>query len=144
MKNCKKIIALLFAVLLVTSTTTSVLAAGTTGKDAPGIETRYEKLSGLTATIDLNSSQGIVSCSSTAKTSSALYSIDLEMELIQTDTGDEVASWSVSGGSSVKLLDKPRAVYSGHTYRVKATATVYDANDRVIETAYAYSNTVTY
>lgn len=73
------------------------------------------------------------------------YSADLTAELQKWDNGkwSTIKSWKTNGSYFVRI-EQNWYVLLGNKYRVHATATVYDKNGKVLDTAYKDSVTITY
>lgn len=77
---------------------------------------------------------GIATCSSSVIIDSG-YKVSLTLTLQKSsgnDVGEDVESWSSEGNAEAAISER-RALYSKYSYRVKATATVYDLNGNWIE-----------
>lgn len=77
---------------------------------------------------------GIATCSSSVIIDSG-YKVSLTLTLQKSsgnDVWEDVESWSSEGNAGAAISER-RALYSKYSYRVKATATVYDLNGNWIE-----------
>lgn len=109
-------------------------------------EPRYAIFSLCSADLDITRTVlgGKASCSALAATTKSGYSTQVTAELQKLDgTWKHVTSWTASGSYEAEV-DEIHYVASGNTYRVKATAKVYDANGVLRETATTYSEEVNY
>lgn len=96
---------------------------------ASTIEPRYTGLINLKGSLTI-SAQGKATCDGTVYLESG-YTVDLKVEL--TRDGTTIKTWLNSGSGTVSA-GGIYYVTPGHTYVVTATATVYNANGRVVET----------
>lgn len=103
------------------------------------VQPRYTGISSISANIGISSS-GAATCKGTVDVDPG-YTADLKVELRQ--DGITIKTWTESGSGTIRI-SQVRYVTSGHNYIVKATATVYDGNGKVVETPYVYSGQKTY
>lgn len=103
--------------------------SGTTTARATTMQPKYVVIRSLQATLSI-SEQGRASCVGQLLVASG-YTTHLTMELKR--DGITIMTWRDSGSSSF-TMSKPYYVTSGHTYSVTATATVYNANNQIVET----------
>ena len=100
----------------------SIAQAGT-------IEPRYTNIIDLKGTLSI-SAQGRATCNGSVQIKSG-YTVYLAVELKR--DGTTIKTWLNSGSGTVSA-GGTYYVMSGHTYVVTATATVYNASGRVVET----------
>lgn len=106
---------------------------------AYAVEARYTGVSSLTATLTISNS-GAATCKGTVAVRSG-YKADVKVELKQ--DGTTIQTWTNSGSGTVRA-GGTKYVESGHSYIVTTTVTVYDSNDRVIETPFTDSDKKSY
>lgn len=106
---------------------------------AYAVEARYTGISRLDATLTI-SSKGAASCQGTVAVRSG-YKADIKVELKQ--DGSTIQTWTSSGTGTVRA-GGTYYVESGHNYIVTTTATVYDSNNKVIETPFTDSVSKSY
>lgn len=102
----------------------------------PGIQPLYEEIFRFDPSLTISSS-GYAECSSEVRTPDSSLEIDLTMTLQRSSNGrtwSNVKTWDTSDYGSASL-DKGWFVSSGYSYRVKATADVYDASGDFVESA---------
>ena len=99
------------------------------------IQPRYEEIMRFDPALTISSS-GYAQCSSEIRTFDSSYEIDLTMSLQRSNndgrTWSTVETWDTSDYGSA-ALEEGRFVLSGYSYRVKATAEIYDESGDLIE-----------
>ena len=99
------------------------------------IQPRYEEIMRFDPALTISSS-GYAQCSSEIRTFDSSYEIDLTMSLQRSSndgrTWSTVETWDTSDYGSA-ALEEGRFVLSGYSYRVKATADIYDESGDLIE-----------
>lgn len=99
------------------------------------IQPRYEEIMRFDPALTISSS-GYAQCSSEIRTFDSSYEIDLTMSLQRSSndgrTWSTVETWDTSDYGSA-ALEEGRFVLSGYSYRVKATAEIYDESGDLIE-----------
>lgn len=108
------------------------------------IQPRLSKLTSLNATLDIDAS-GRATCYSSARDSDRTDSVSLYMELQRSSNGSSwttVKSWSTTGSSFVSLTQSWYVNTSGYSYRVVATASVYNSAGTFVESVTATSAVV--
>lgn len=106
-----------------------MLLSGIAVAQASSIEPRYTTIRSLQGTLDI-SVQGSATCRGQVRVLSG-YTVDLTVELKQ--DGTTIKTWLNSGSGTV-TAGGTYYVALGHTYVVTATATVYNANNQIVET----------
>ena len=103
---------------------------------------QYNGTDCITASLTISSS-GLASCSGTITLSYSSYSADMALDLQRYSGGSwhSVKSWSAS---DVTSMHKSYYVTHGYSYRVVASATVYNASGYYVESPSATSPTVYY
>lgn len=144
MKNAtiKRSVSVCMSLLMLFLLNASVFAAESEMTPMP----RYAVFSLCSADLDITRTVlgGKASCSALATTTKSGYSTQVTAELQKLDgTWKKVTSWTASGSYEAEV-DEVYYVASGNTYRVKATAKVYDASGVLKETATTYSGEVNY
>jgi hypothetical protein len=143
-KTSKRITVLALTLLLIaTFLTPTAFAAQYTENKVPIVIPRFARINIFAVDLTI-SSNGYADCYSRVSLTYSSDTVTLTMEL-QKQNGsawNKVNSWNTSGSGTVSL-GKGCYVNSG-TYRVKATAQVYNSSGSLIETATAYSITVNY
>ena len=137
MRNKRKTRGLICAVCIAALLVSGVFAA-MPGGDV--VQPKYVYLNKLSASIDITSS-GRVTAGSKAGVPSAAYSIDLTMTIEKSSDGvnwTSVKSWDTTGSLAISMSEYWYVV-PGYTYRVKAEAEVYNANNVLVERASATS-----
>lgn len=101
---------------------------------ARAVEPRYIGVSRIYSTLNISQS-GAASCSGKVALRDG-YTADLKVELKQ--DGETIKTWTTSGSGTFST-GGTYYVKSGHDYVVTTTATVYDSNEKVIESPSADS-----
>jgi len=119
--------------------TGGVKSTGTQGEITP----QYTYISLLTPGLSINSS-GKAICSGMASAYNSSHTIILTVELQKSGDWSNVKFWSASAtGGSVARIEEDCYVARG-TYRVCATAKVYNASGALLEKKSIYSATIKY
>lgn len=121
-----------FALLMLSSTAFA--------QTRPEIQPLYEEIFRFDSSLTISSS-GYAECASEVSSIDLDNEIELTMTLQRSSNGrtwSNVKTWDTSDYGSASL-DKGWYVSSGYSYRVKATAKVYDANGNFIESDTAIS-----
>lgn len=92
------------------------------------VEPRYTGVTQISSTLNISNS-GAASCSGKVKLRNG-YTADLTVELKQ--DGETIKTWTSSGSGTV-TAGGTYYVMSGHDYIVTTTATVYDSNNKLVE-----------
>lgn len=99
------------------------------------IQPRYEEIMRFDPALTISSS-GYAQCSSEIRTFDSSYEIDLTMSLQRSSnngrTWSTVKTWDTTDYGSA-ALEEGWFVLSGYSYRVKATAEIYDESGDLIE-----------
>ncbi len=141
----KKILsALMICVILASSLAPCTLADGSElSNEEPLIEPRYEVIYTISTTLNISDS-GRAECYASVRIPSG-YEVDLLAELQQKNGNrwETIHDWEDSGSERVSVSG-PWYVMSGYSYRLKVTATTYDAAGTFVEAPVEYSTTVDY
>ncbi|MFR6022892.1 MAG: hypothetical protein ACLUGW_01160 [Oscillospiraceae bacterium] len=107
------------------------------------IQPRYEILGFFTALLSI-SDDGRASCQTTVYVQTG-YRAELTAELQQSNGKGwtTIHSWHAEGSRRVEIIE-PKFVTSGHSYRLKVTATAYDSNGNIVEEPIKYSSVENY
>lgn len=126
----KRFISLFLAMMLFLSVACTGYAA-----EMPEVQPRYKYIASLSASMLINSSTGISTCSSFVKTDPG-YDVNLVCKLQKYNgtTWENVKIWQASGNAYANISEL-WAVYSYYDYRVYVSAFVYDKNGTCVETA---------
>jgi len=144
----KKFVCMGILVLMTVFTAVPAYAAAEVVQHAEtqGVITpQYTYISLLSTGLSINSS-GKATCQGFASAYDDSHTTRLTVELQKSSTSgwSTIKSWSASStGISIAGIEENYYVVSG-TYRVCATAKVYNASGTLLENKSAYSNTVTY
>lgn len=136
----KRIICVVLAVMLVAALVVPVMAA----VKEPSVSPRYSYIEFLSASLAIDDTFGLTDCYAGC----VVYggdSVILTCSL-QQYTGSywtTVKSWTSTTKPSAAIA-KNYAVYSGYTYRVKASCSVYNSSGTLLESGICYSNQVYY
>ena len=95
---------------------------------AQAVEPRYTGVCRLSSNLSISSS-GAATCKGTAMLDSG-YTADVKVELKR--DGTTIKTWTTSGNRTIRISET-HYVLSGHNYIVKTSATVYDSNNKVVE-----------
>ena len=98
------------------------------------VQPRYKHIAVFSADISYGS-WGIATCTSSVIIDSGC-SVTLTLSLQKSSDGpiwENVETWS-DAGTSGAFISEERALYSKYSYRVLATAYVYDSTGRLVET----------
>lgn len=95
---------------------------------AQAVEPRYAGVIRIYSTLNISKS-GAASCSGEVRLRNG-YTTDLKVELKK--DGSTIKTWTSSGSGTVSA-GGTYYVMSGHDYIVTTTATVYDSNNKVVE-----------
>ncbi len=121
--------------------------AANAGIESPGtqgvITPQYTYISTLTPGLEVNSS-GKAICSGMASAYNSSHTTILTVELQKSGDWSTIKSWSASStGVSLAKIEEDYYVVRG-TYRVCATAKVYNASGTLLESRSIYSSTIKY
>lgn len=122
--------------VLVLVLTSAIVAASAYAPSTEVIQPRWARIYSLTASLDISAS-GRADCSSSVRVRDSSDSADLTMSLQRSSNGTSwttVKAWTDSGRGSVSM-DESWYVLSGYSYRVKATAEVYNSSGTLVESA---------
>ena len=106
-----------------------MLLSNITVAQAAAIQPKYIAIHSLQASLSI-SEQGQATCQGQLIVVNG-YTTYLKVELKR--DGITIMTWSGSKSNSF-AISRSHYVTSGHTYSVTATATVYDSNNRIVET----------
>lgn len=135
----KRIFCVLLTLILMAAMVVPAMAA----EQKPSVSPRYSYIQGISAGLTIGTF-GLTDCTA----SSVVFggdSVVLTCSL-QQYTGSywtTVKSWTSTDNPSA-LIAKNYAVYSGYTYRVKASCAVYNSSGTLLESGYIYSDQVYY
>ena len=135
----KRIICVLLAVMLVAALVVPAMAA----VKEPSVSPCYSYIEGLSASLSINS-WGLTDCYASGVVyggDSVVFTCSLQQ--YNGSYWSTVKSWS-STTKPTATIAKNYAVYSGYTYRVKASCSVYNSSGTLLENGYIYSNEVYY
>ena len=130
------VVALCVAMIFVTSAMAAV--------PEQDITPQYTYISKLSAGLTISDATGISNCVGSCFAPSA-DSVKLTCKL-QRYTGSAwttVKTWSATAAHSTAITEQ-YAVYSGYTYRVRITCSVYNASGVLVESGTCYSHQVEY
>lgn len=135
----KRFFCIILAVMLLAALAMPAMAA----EEESVISPRYSYIEGLSASLAINS-WGLTDCYA----SSVVFrgdSVVLTCSLQQYNGSywTTVKSWTSTDKPSAAIA-KNYGVYSGYTYRVKASCSVYNSSGTLLESGYIYSNEVVY
>lgn len=136
----KRMLCLALAVIVVMTSVIPVMAA----VNEPSVSPRYTYIQRLSAGLTINETLGLTACTS----SSVVYGAD-SVKLtcsLQQHNGSywiTIKSWNATTMPSASIA-KNYAVYSGYTYRVKTSCSVYNSSGTLLESGVCYSNQVVY
>lgn len=137
----KAISALVLAVVMFTVSTTSFAASAIETDDLKS--PRYAQLISFYVDLSLEKTTfGTYASYSAIAESLRGYSIEIVAELQKKDGGWQVVTSQTDGGDQNVCCNSGCYVSSGHTYRVRGTAKVYDSRGNLVETAVKYSSEV--
>jgi len=129
----KKIYSIILTIIVLFSMVIPAYAA----LPDPPISPQYNYIDAYSVNLTINQSSGIASCSATCYTSSSkTVEIEYNLQRYMGSYWATVKTWT-SSGTSYASLSKSWAVYSGYTYRGKATYRVYDSSGNLLETGSA-------
>ena len=129
----KKIFALLLATILLISTALPAHAA----LPDPPVSPQYNYIDACNVNLTINTSTGIASCSASCyTTTSNTVEVEYKLQRYLGSYWGTVKTWTTSA-TSYASLNQSWAVYSGYTYRGKATYRVYNSSGSLLETGSA-------
>ena len=136
----KRIFCIILAVMLLTALAMPAMAA----EEESVISPRYSYIEGLSASLAIDDTFGLTACYA----SSVVYggdSVVLTCSLQQYNGSywTTVKSWTATTKPAATIA-KNYGVYSGYTYRVKASCSVYNSSGTLLESGTCYSNQVYY
>ena len=143
MKNLKKTIGILLAVMILLSTMSTAVAGDTDSKDEYGV--RYTGIQVLSTGLSING-WGRAACTGDVALSNNTYTAYLTA-ILQEWTGtswSNVTYWTSSGSGYTGTSIFEYYYVSSGMYRMRTTATVYDSGGSFVEQATIYSNIVSY
>ncbi len=133
----------IFVLMVILAAVPAYASDGTKNAGVQGIITpQYTYISLLTPGLSINSS-GMATCAGLASAYDSSHTTILIVKL-QKSNGSTIKSWSASAtGISLAKIEENYYVVHG-TYRVCATANIYNASGTLLESKSLYSSTVTY
>lgn len=136
----KRIFCVILAVMLLAALAMPAMAA----EEESTISPRYTYIQYMSAGLDIDDTWGLTDCSAGC----TVYggdSVILTCSLQQYNGSywTTIKSWTSTTKPSA-LITKNYGVYSGYTYRVKASCSVYNSSGTLIESGTCYSNQVYY
>lgn len=133
----------LVTIMLMLSVAVSLMALPAAAIDySDMISLQYIGLEDVTAELDI-SSNGYASCEGSASVKDN-YTVTVVMELQQKNgTWRTIRTWTEKGGTDV-IVDESYRVSSKYSYRVAATAKVYNSSGSLVESKTSYSGEVYY
>lgn len=135
----RRVLAIICILAIVLSMQIPVLAA----ENENAISPRYSYISALSAGLNI-SNTGIAACSAGCVIDNGdSLVLTCSLQRYNGSTWTTVKSWSATAARST-VLQKSYAVYSGYTYRVRTTCSVYNSNGVLVESGTCYSNQVVY
>lgn len=135
-RTCQRVVVLCFLLLALVGSIPSLAVEDNT------ITPKYTGLVDIAPSISISS--GTIYCNDVVTVKSK-YTANLTWEL-QQGTGSSfstVSTWKESGTGTLSL-SKMRLAMHGNSYRLRATAKVYDSNGRLVDNVTKYSATITY
>ena len=135
----KRITCVLLAVMLIATLAVPAMAV----EEESTITPRYSYIEGLSASLSINS-WGLTDCYASGvayRGDSMVFTCSLQQ--YNGSYWTTVKSWTSTTKPSATIA-KNYAVYSGYTYRVKASCSVYNSSGSLLESGYLYSNEVYY
>ena len=142
----KKSISLLFAILLVLTSGSVIQAHGNDSVNDPSyvVTPFYKYISIVGASISISNTGKAASSGYVYYVGNYDSTLTIELQRLNGTSWSTVMSWSKSfSGEDLHSMEEMYYVTSGHTYRVKTTATVKNGNT-VLETATSTSSEVLY
>lgn len=109
----------------------------------PTVSPCYAYIQRISAGLSIDETLGITSCKTSCFVAAESVKLTCTLQRYNGSSWTTVKSWSETGEYSV-ALNKNWAVYSGYTYRVKATCSVYNSSGALVESGSIYSNEVVY
>ena len=136
----KRVLCLILSVVLLLTITTPVLAAENENVVTP----RYTHIAMIYSNLSINSATGLTACQADGYAPTA-SSVKLTCKLQQYNGSSwtTVKTWTATG-TDIATLSKNYAVYSGYTYRLSASFSVYNASGVLVESGICNSNQVVY
>lgn len=113
------------------------LAIPVSAESYPSVQPRYTYVSSVRATLSINRTTGIATCTG-GVIAKSVYPVEVVVYL-QKDMGtywETITSWSGTDTISIEITNR-YAVASGNTYRVYTAGYVYDSNNNLLESATA-------
>ena len=138
----KKICAILLVIIMLLSTTLPAYAA----LPDPSITPQYNYIETCRVGLSINESSGIASCTASCYVATNnKVEVEYKLQRYLGSYWGTVKTWT-SSATSYASLSQSWAVYSGYTYRGKATYRVYDSAGNLLETGsesktYVYPST---
>lgn len=137
----KRIFCILLAVIVILTSITPVMAA----VSEPSVSPCYAYIQSISAGLSINETFGLTACNANCVAFGG-DSIKLTVAL-QRHNGSSwvtIKSWSATTTAHSEVINKNYAVYSGYTYRVRATCSVYNSAGTLLESGVCYSHQVEY
>lgn len=143
-KRSVRIIALALAWVIALSITASTASTASAESAKEPVQPYYVGMSQFFVSLDIPAS-GRSEVLTIISLTDKEYSADLTAELQKWDNGkwSTIKRWKTNGSYFVRI-EQNWYVLLGNKYRVHATATVYDKNGKVLDTAYKDSVTIMY
>ena len=144
MKKMKRTIGLVLVVMILLSSGSAVMAANDLESDSV-YSVQYVGLQTISASLSINGF-GIASVGGGATCSVSNYTVYLTVALEKLSGGSwsTVTYWTSSGTGFVGTSISQQYAVARGTYRVRSTATVFNAQGGYVEQASGYSASVTY
>jgi hypothetical protein len=129
----KKIYALILVTVLLIST---AIPANAALPEQPAVP-YYNHIDSYSVNLTINQNSGVASCTATCYTAgSNTIEIEYNLQRYLGSYWGTVKTWT-SSGTSYASINQSWAVYSGYTYRGKATYRVYNSAGTLLETGSA-------
>lgn len=127
----KKVIQVVTALLLVFILP---ITASASSLEARVSQPRYTHIDGVYASLSIDSSNGLATCTGTAyaKASDSIVELTVQLQQCKNDTWYTLKTWSGSDTNMAVVTGK-YYVYKGYTYRTKVSVVMYDADGNYLE-----------
>ena len=136
----RRVFAIICILAIMLTMQISVSAMGTENTISP----RYSYISTLAADLSINKTTGVATCTAGGGIDNGdSLVLSCRLQRYNGSTWTTVKTWSTTTAIST-VFQKSYAVYSGYTYRVRVTGSVYNSNGVLVESGTCYSNQVVY
>ena len=136
----KRVVCLILVLLLTMLSVVPAMAA----VSEPSVSPQYTHISKMYAGLAIDETIGLTACQANCYAATGdSVKLTCSLQRYNGSSWATIKSWSTTGEHTASI-SKNYAVYSGYTYRLKATCSVYSSAGVLLESGIIYSNQVVY